>query len=274
MNRAKPGWGEDQRMKNRSILLIFAALLAGAPGFLGCANHGARSGNDLWHVKIVAEYPHDTAAFTQGLTIHDGRMYEGTGRYGASSLRRVDITTGTIERMVSLDEAYFGEGMTVFENRIYQFTWRNNIAIVYDVNTFGVLETLSYEHEAWGLTHDGAHLIVSDGTATIRFLDPDTLEPVKQIAVHEEGRLVGRLNELEYIQNEIWANVWYRDKIVRISPADGKVIGWIDLSELYQHAARSREDVMNGIAFDAILGRVFVTGKNWPWLYEIEVVRP
>lgn len=258
----------------RSIGLFVAAILAGAAGFQGCMSHGSLPEDTPLRVKVVAAYPHDANAFTQGLAVFDGRMYEGTGRYGASSLRRVDITTGTIERMVSLDKEYFGEGITVFENRIYQFTWRNNIVIVYDVNTFDVLETLDYSHEAWGLTHDGAYLIASDGTAAIRFLDPATLEPVKQLSVHEEGHMVDRLNELEYVQNEIWANVWYRDKIVRISPADGKVLGWIDLGELVARAERSREDVMNGIAFDANLGRVFVTGKNWPWLYEIEVVRP
>ena len=229
---------------------------------------------ELWRVKVVAAYPHDVAAFTQGLTVYGGRMYEGTGRYGASSLRCVDITTGTIERMVSLDKEYFGEGITVLDNRIYQFTWRNDIAIVYDADTFTVLETLNYDNEAWGLTNDGTHLIVGDGTATIRFLDPRTLHPVKHITVHDGSQMVGRLNELEYVQNEIWANIWYKDKIARISPVDGKILGWIDLSDLYPHGARSKEDVLNGIAFDSVSGRVFVTGKNWPRLYEIEAVLP
>ena len=259
----------------RPIWWVVAALLAGAARLLGCASYESRPEEPPpWRVKVVAAYPHDVTAFTQGLTVYDARMYEGTGRYGASSLRRVDIQTGRIERMVSLDKAYFGEGITVLDNRLYQFTWRNDIAIVYDVETFTVLETLNYGHEAWGLTNDGTHLIVSDGTATIRFLDPRTLQPVKHLTVHAGARMVDRLNELEYVRNEIWANIWYVDKIVRISPNDGKVLGWIDLSELYPHGVRSKEDVLNGIAFDAVSDRVFVTGKNWSRLYEIEVVHP
>lgn len=258
----------------RQIWLIVAVLFTGAPGLGGCATHESRPEEELWHVNVVAAYPHDVTAFTQGLAVYGGRMYEGTGRYGASSLRCVDIKTGTIERMVSLDKAYFGEGITVFENRIYQFTWRNDIAIVYDVDTFTVLETLSYGNEAWGVTNDGTHLIVSDGTATIRFLDPRTLKIVKHLTVHAGAQMVDRLNELEYVKNEIWANIWYKDKIARISPTNGKILGWIDLSGLYPRGARGREDVPNGIAFDAVSGRVFVTGKNWPQLYEIEVVRP
>jgi glutaminyl-peptide cyclotransferase len=254
--------------------VIITALLAGIAGFWGCATYERRPEDDLWRVKVVAAYPHDVTAFTQGLAVYGGRMYEGTGRYGASSLRCVDITTGTIERMVSLDKSYFGEGITVLENRIYQFTWRNDIAIVYDADTFTVLETLRYGNEAWGVTHDGTHLIVSDGTATIRFLDPRTLQRVKQLTVHSGVQMVDRLNELEYVQNEIWANIWYKDRIARISPADGKILGWIDLNGLYPHGARGREDVLNGIAYDAVSGRVFVTGKNWPRLYEIEVLRP
>lgn len=260
-------------MKVRTISLIFAALLAGI-AVLGWAAYESRAEDNLRRIRVVASYPHDVKAFTQGLTVYDGRMYEGTGRYGASSLRRVDIATGKIERMVSLDKAYFGEGITVLGNRIYQFTWRNKIAIVYNLDSFTVLDTLSYDREAWGVTNDGNHLIVSDGTNAILFLDPATLQPVRHIAVHDGARMVTRLNELEYVRKEIWANIWYEDRIARISPDDGKILGWIDLSELYPHAARGREDVLNGIAFDAVAGRLFVTGKNWPRLYEIEVLDP
>ena len=173
-------------MKIRSIWLIIAALFAGVAGLFACISRGFQQEDDLWRVRVVAAYPHDAEAFTQGLTVYNGHMYEGTGKYGASSLRCVDIASGKIERMVSLNNAYFGEGITVFENRIYQFTWRNKNAIVYDVNTFRVLETLRYDREAWGLTNDGIHLIVSDGTATIRFLDPGTLQPVKHLTAHAE----------------------------------------------------------------------------------------
>ncbi len=261
-------------MRIRPILLLVQVLLVGTAWLMGCAQHETRTKNDIRQVRVIASYPHDTEAFTQGLTVHDKRMYEGTGRYGASSLRCVDIETGTVERMVSLSNAYFGEGITVFKNRLYQFTWRNNIAFVYDPDTFTVLETLLYDREAWGVTDDGAHLIVSDGTATIRFLDPETLQPVKYITAHAGPRMVDRLNELEYVRGEIWANIWFEDSIVRISPVDGNVLGWIDLSELYPNEERGKEDVLNGIAFDAISDRLFVTGKNWPNLYEIEIAHP
>jgi glutamine cyclotransferase len=227
-----------------------------------------------WWVKTVAEYPHDTGAFTQGLVVHGGRMYESTGRYGKSSLRRVDMETGKVEKMVSLDHAFFAEGITVFGERLYQLTWKNNVIIVYDVNTFEVLGTAPYHGEGWGLTHDGAHLILSDGSASLRFLDPDTLKVEREITVHEGEAAVTRLNELEYVRGEIWANVWYQDRIVRISPWDGRVLGWIDLGNISNRTKRGREEVLNGIAYDADSDRLFITGKNWPTLYEIEVMAP
>lgn len=176
--------------------------------------------------------------------------------------------------MVSLDPAYFGEGITVLGERLYQLTWKNHVIVVYDVNTFDVLETVPYGGEGWGLTHDGTHLILSDGSATLRFLDPETMKVEREVTVYEEKEEVTRLNELEYIRGEIWANVWYQDRIVRISPVDGSVLGWIDLGSLSKRSKRSREDVLNGIAFDADSDRLFVTGKNWPTLYEIEVMAP
>ena len=260
-------------MKMRAKWWIVSALFSWASGLSGCATREVRTDDVIWRVNIVAEHPHDSTAFTQGLAIYSGQMYEGTGRYGFSSLRRVDVVTGTIEQMVSLDGAHFGEGITVLDNRIYQFTWRNNIAFVYDPDTFTVLATLRYDREAWGVTNDGTHLIVSDGSATIRFLDPGTLESVRHITAHTGTRVVASLNELEYVNDEIWANIWYKDRIARISPVDGEILGWIDFSEPHPHRDRNAEDVMNGIAFDAVSGRVFVTGKNWPRLYEIEVMR-
>jgi glutaminyl-peptide cyclotransferase len=249
---------------------FFILLLAGAVVTMLCAACTAVAGN--WWVKTVAEYPHDTTAFTQGLVVHKGRMYESTGQYGKSSLRMVDIETGKVEKMLSLEDTFFGEGITVFKDRLYQLTWKNNIIIVYDVNTFDVLKTVSYSGEGWGLTHDGAHLILSDGSASLRFLDPETLEVVREVTVHEGDEAVSRLNELEYIKGEIWANVWYQDRIVRISPMDGTVIGWIDLGGISGRTRRGREDVLNGIAFDAESDRLFITGKNWPTLFEIEVM--
>ncbi len=235
---------------------------------------GSAIAADVWWARTVAEYPHDPKAFTQGLIVHDGEMYESTGQYGQSSLRVVDIETGKVERRLSLDSKYFGEGITIFGDRLYQLTWRNHVIFVYDPKTFELLETVPYDGEGWGLTHDDSHLILSDGTPSIRFLDPKTLKVEREITVHDGTEKVTRLNELEYIRGEIWANIWYQDKIARISPKDGSVLGWIDLSNLSQLTKKGREDVLNGIAWDAASDRLFVTGKDWSKLYEIKVMAP
>jgi glutamine cyclotransferase len=184
----------------------------------------------------------------------------------------VDIATGRIEKRRPLADNLFGEGITVLDNRLYQLTWRSQIGLVYDIDTFNVLGTFRYRGEGWGLTHDGRHLIMSDGTATLQFLDPTSFEVVERVTVHAGEQPVTRLNELEYVEGEVWANVWYEDRIVRIDPANGEVLGWIDLGNLYTGPGRGGEQVLNGIAFDAETSRLLVTGKNWPQLYEIEVV--
>lgn len=252
---------------------LSSLLLAGAVITLLCSCGNAAAGS-VWWVRTVGEFPHDSSAFTQGLVVHGGRMYESTGKYGKSSLRRVNVETGEIERIVPLAPAYFGEGITVFGDRVYQLTWKNHVIVIYDVNTFDALETVSYNGEGWGLTHDDTHLILSDGSAKLRFLDPETLKVEQEITVYEGKETVTRLNELEYVRGEIWANVWYQDRIVRISPANGSVLGWIDLGSLARRSKRGHEDVLNGIAFDADSGRLFVTGKNWTTLYEIEIIVP
>lgn len=224
--------------------------------------------------KVVAAYPHDPNAFTQGLTIHEGQLYEGTGQYGASTLRRVDLATGRPEKQRALGPQYFGEGIAILDGLVYQLTWQNGVVVVYDLDTFEVQRTMRYTGEGWGLTHDGRQLIMSDGSATLRFRDPKTFAVTREIVVRAAGVPVTRLNELEYIDGEIWANIWYDDRIARISPADGNVLGFVDLATLYPASARSSEAVLNGIAYDAAAKRLFVTGKNWPQLYEIEVGRP
>jgi glutamine cyclotransferase len=186
----------------------------------------------------------------------------------------VDLATGRPEKQRALSPRYFGEGIAILDGLLYQLTWQNGVAVVYDLDTFEVERTLQYEGEGWGLTHDGRQLIMSDGSATIRYRDPATFAVAREIEVRADGVPVSRLNELEYVEGEIWANIWYDDRIVRIAPADGKVLGFIDLSSLYSRAARGSEAVLNGIAYDAAAKRLFVTGKNWPQLYEIEVVRP
>ncbi len=252
--------------------LIAAALVAGAGGFAAWAQFRGGS-SDPWQVEVVAEFPHDPAAFTQGLVISGGRLYESTGRYGASSIREVDIETGQVERMGALNGRLFGEGLTIRGDRAYQLTWQSGLGIVYEVATFEILETFRYDGEGWGLTHDGTHLILSDGTAVLRFLDAESYEQVRRLTVRDGDVELTRLNELEYIRGEIWANVWYEDRIARISPTDGSVLGWIDLADLYPSWQRgSRDEVLNGIAFDTATQRLFVTGKNWPKLYEIRII--
>ena len=223
--------------------------------------------------RLVAEFPHDPAAFTQGLVAVNGQIYEGTGKKGESQLRKVDLKTGRVELFVPLDSSYFGEGITVLNNRIYQITWQNRTGIVYDLKTMKTVSTFNYSGEGWGLTNDGKRLILSDGTSMLRFIDPKTFEVVKRLRVHGPNGQVDRLNELEFVNGEILANIWYADRIARISPDNGEILGWIDLSGLYPEKQRSsREDVLNGIAYDEASGRLFVTGKNWPKVFEIELV--
>jgi glutamine cyclotransferase len=222
----------------------------------------------------VASFPHDPGAFTQGLAIDAGKLYESTGQYGHSSIRRVDLETGEIEQIAPLNFTYFGEGLTVLGERIYQLTWKGQVAFVYDVASFELIAQKRYRGEGWGLTHDGASLIVSDGSATLRFFEPESFEVIRTLEVLDRGQPIDRLNELEFIDGEIWANVWYEDRIARISPATGEVLAWVDLADLIPRSRRSSDAVLNGIAYDREADRLFVTGKYWPQLFEIELTRP
>jgi glutamine cyclotransferase len=223
--------------------------------------------------EIVNRYPHDVGAYCQGLAYDNVTLYEGTGQYGESELRKVDLATGKVLQQVPLERQHFGEGITIWKDRIYQLTWKSEIAFVYDRATLKRLGTLTYSGQGWGLTHDGTHLIMSDGTSALRFLDPNTFRVVKRLNVTWDGRLVQDLNELEYVGNQIWANVWFKDYILRISPQTGQVEGMIDLAPLFPKRQRpSRDAVLNGIAHDSQHDRLFVTGKNWPTLYEIRVL--
>lgn len=253
--------------------MFVAVLLACVAGAVAWARLAAKPSPRRFKVEVVAAYPHDPAAFTEGLaSAGDGRLYEGTGKYGASSLRRVDLTTGRVEKQVSLASRYFGEGVTVLHGRLYELTWRAGVGFVYDPASFDRLASFNFEGEGWGLAQDGTHLIMSDGTPTLRFLDPDSFKVLRSITVRADGQPVTRLNELEYVNGEIWANIWYQDRIARIAPKDGRVLGWIDISNLYRNPQRGSEDVANGIAYDAASGRVFMTGKDWPQLFEVRVV--
>jgi glutaminyl-peptide cyclotransferase len=255
----------------RYKLALAAAVVAGSLAFATWSQIYAGRGRATGPVEVIAAFPHDRNAFTQGLVVHDGKLLEGTGQYGSSSLRRVDIESGRVEQLLPLGSNYFGEGITVFADRIYQITWQNRTGFIYDVDTFELLGTFRFDGEGWGLANDGTHLILSDGTSTLRFIDPETLAVVRELIVREGDRPIARLNELEYVGGEIWANVWYDDRVARISPENGTLLGWLDLAALYPRAQRGSEDVLNGIAYDAAAGRLFVTGKNWPQIFEIHV---
>jgi glutamine cyclotransferase len=223
--------------------------------------------------RIVHTYPHDQHAFTQGLVYVDGHLFESTGIEGQSTLRQEDLETGRIQRMQLVSDKYFAEGLTDWKNTLIQLTWQSHIALVYDRATFRILRTYHYEGEGWGLTHDSKSLILSDGTSNLRFFDPETFKQIRRITVTDHGKRITRLNELEYIHGEIYANVWYADRIARISPANGRVIGWIDLKGLMPREQLSSDGaVLNGIAFDSAHNRLFVTGKLWPKIFEIEIV--
>jgi glutamine cyclotransferase len=223
--------------------------------------------------KIIHTYPHDQHAYTQGLIYLDGHLYESTGLKGQSSLRMEDLETGSILQFKDVPSQYFAEGLAPWGSTLIQLTWQHHIAFVYDRASFRLLRTFPYEGEGWGLTEDGKKLILSDGTATLRFLDPATFRVLRRVTVKDHGAPVTQLNELEFIHGEIYANIWHSDRIARISPMNGKVLGFIDLTGLLPANERTDpEAVLNGIAYDPAHDRLFVTGKLWPSLFEIKVI--
>jgi glutaminyl-peptide cyclotransferase len=233
------------------------------------------TGTPVYGYRVLQTYPHDPAAFTQGLFWADGYLYEGTGIYGESGIRRVSLPSGNVVQSQALDERYFGEGIAQVGRRLIQLTWRGRTGFVYDLDTFQQVGSFRYSGEGWGLTYDGQRLITSNGTSTLTYLDPQTMEVLGQLHVHDTGGPVSALNELEWVAGEIYANVWQTDRIARISPYDGQVTGWIDLAGLLSSRDSAQPvDVLNGIAYDAGEQRLFVTGKLWPLLFHIELVDP
>lgn len=224
---------------------------------------------------MVHAYPHDRGAFTEGLFIHDGWLYESTGYEGRSSIRKEVLETGKVVQSRPLDRRYFGEGIVAWKDKLIELTWRSEIGFVYDLATFKPKAEFHYLGEGWALTTDGQRLIMSDGSSELRFLDPETLKQTGELIVKDGKQPVLLLNELEWVKGEIWANVWMTDQIARIDPKSGQVLGWIDLTGLLPANERNgNEDVLNGIAYDAAHDRVFVTGKQWPKLYEITLTAP
>lgn len=239
-------------------------LLASCQGALPGTAHVSR-------YEVVNTFPHDANAFTQGLAFCDGNLYEGTGLNGRSSIRRVDLATGTVLQQQDLPFRYFGEGITIWGDELYQLTWKSETGFTYDRRSFRNLSNFSYTTEGWGLAHDGAMFVMSDGTSTLYFRDPDTFAESGRIQVTDGDVPVNSLNELEMIRGEIWANVWPEYLIARISPETGQVLSWIDISDLLPPADRWRAGAANGIAYDAENDRIYVTGKCWPYVFEIRV---
>jgi glutamine cyclotransferase len=250
---------------------IFFLLLFCAAGAITAGTSPPPTGSDTY--QVVHTYPHDPKAFTQGLIYVDGHLYESTGLNGRSSLRLVDLSTGSVVQNHELPSDLFGEGLTDWASTLVQLTWTSHKALVYDRFSFRQINTLKYDGEGWGLTHDNKSLILSDGTSTLRFLDPASFRVTRRLKVVDvSGKAVENLNELEYVRGEIYANIWQTDEIIRISPASGKVLGHVDLSGIIdKRDLQGNGAVLNGIAYDAASDRLFVTGKLWPKLFEIKI---
>ena len=253
----------------KRILVVAVALAGCACGPVGRAGEAPVYGYEVVHV-----YPHDPLAFTQGLFYLDGFLYESTGLEGQSSIRKERLETGEVLERHDIPEAYFGEGIVNWQDRLMELTWTTQVGFVYDLASFNPEREFHYTGEGWGLTQDGKRIIMSDGTAQLRFWDPETLAETGRITVTANGEQVKDLNELEWVDGQIYANVWQTDRIARIDPKSGDVVGWIDCKGLLSASdLRGQEDVLNGIAYDAKGGRLFVTGKKWPKLFEIRLVK-
>jgi glutamine cyclotransferase len=261
-----------QKVALVAVLVVAAMLISSIAAFAWINTWQipkSTSSPTLYTYSIIKTYPHDTNAFTEGLVFNNGVLYESTGLLGVSSVRRVDLESGEVLQEYLLPDQYFGEGLTVDNDSLVQLTWLNKVGFVYDKDTFSLLGNFSYSSEGWGLTNNGTALIMSDGTSKITFLDPNTFQKVGEINVHDGNTTISNINELEYIKGDIYANIWMTQKIAIINPQTGSIKGWIDLTGIYQ--ANATDDVLNGIAYDSDNGKLFVTGKDWPNLYQIQI---
>lgn len=253
-------------MTLRFVVLAVASLT------LAPAGPPVRAHPPEYTFRVVHSYPHDSSAFTQGLEYHDGFLYEGTGLNGHSSLRKERLESGQVLRQVNLASEFFGEGITIVGNQVLQLTWQSQVGFIYSLSDFHLLRRFSYPGEGWGLTNNGREIFLSDGTADIRVLDPASLQEKRRIHVHDGSAAVDQLNELEMVDGELFANVWQTDRIARISPRTGAIAGWIDLTGILGPMYRRESGaVLNGIAYDALQKRLFVTGKLWPSIFEIRL---
>lgn len=242
---------------------------------LSACSNTASAAIPVYGYTVVHVYPHDTGAYTEGLFYKDGYLYESTGRAGESTVRKVELKSGETVQRHNLPSRYFGEGIVDWKDRLVQLTWQSQTGFVYDFASFKPLRNFSYPGEGWALTRDTRHLYMSDGSAVLRILDPESLAATGSIMVTADGEPVSNLNELEWVKGEIYANIWLTNRIARIDPVSGHVVGWIDLSGLLDinQLPDPGNDVLNGIAYDATHDRLFVTGKNWPKLFEITLVK-
>jgi glutamine cyclotransferase len=276
---ARAGGGTVGRPRRGRVLLAIAVVAAVAATLLVAANRREPTASAnaeqtaRYGYRVVQVFPHDPKAFTQGLIFRDGFLYESTGLEGKSELRKVKLETGDVVERRAVDARHFAEGLADFGDRLFQLTWRSQIGFVYGLHDFKPQRTFGYVGEGWGLASDATRLILSDGTATLRFIDPESLRETGRLLVTEEGRPISNLNELEVVKGQIFANVWQSDQIVIIEPSDGRVAGRIDLTGLLPFEDRPGVDVLNGIAWDRARDRLFVTGKWWPKLFEIQLVR-
>ena len=255
-------------MRRITIAALSALLWAVSCGIPAMASEPVR----YYKARMVARYPHDVSSYTQGLFFLDGRLYESTGQYGESTFREVDLKTGRALQRLDFDRRFFVEGSAVLDGKLYILTWTNRLCFVYDMDGLAYLGQFYYPHDGWGLTTDGTHLITSEGSSYIYFIDPSDFSISRKIQVSLNGRPVDYINELEYIDGKIWANVYLTENILIIDPGTGGVEGVVDCSVLYKKSERSsRDDVFNGIAYDDRDGSVYVTGKYWKYLYEIDL---
>jgi glutamine cyclotransferase len=254
-----------------AILTVTAVIIFSAAALVLVIDSPVYSETIYYTYNVVNVYTHNENAFTQGLIFEEGIIYESTGHYGQSTLCSVELETGNIIKFHALPAQFFGEGITLFEDKIIQLTWRSEKGFVYDKNSFDLLQEFTYPTEGWGITCDGSRLIMSDGTATLYFLDPETFQTIGQVEVYDEEPVAG-LNELEYIHGMVYANIWKKDKIAIINPQTGQVTGWIELEGINDTENQNISNVLNGIAYNAEEDRLFVTGKMWSKLYEIELV--
>jgi len=260
------------------VVLLIVSLLRDGPENLpnAASNNNNRGTSDAraqqGSFEVVSSYPHDPTSFTQGLVWHDGALYESTGLEGQSKLRRLEFPSGRVLKEINLASEFFAEGLALVDSRLIQLTWQSHRGFVYDLDTFRKLQEFAYDTEGWGLTYDGKNLILSDGSSDLFYLDPQTFKPLRKLAVTMNGKPLPELNELEFIEGEIWANVWQTDMIVRIDPSTGRVTSFLNLKGILAPSDKTgREDVLNGIAYDAERKRIFITGKLWPRIFEIRV---